>query len=117
MEERRRNKRLELKVSIQLERINEGDITTIKYVNVNVQDISKSGIGFHCSQALEIGTLYNTKLKIWTNEVIRTIVKIVRCERLDDVYEYGGQFVGMNDADESKIGIYQLVNETYYKSE
>lgn len=117
MEERRRNKRLDLKVTIQLERIDEGEIVTIKYATVDVQDISKSGIGFRCSQALEIGGLYETKVKIWTNETIRTIVKIIRCERLENAFEYGGLFVGMNDADELKIGIYQMVQEKEEREE
>ena len=111
MEERRRNKRLDLKVTIQLDRLDEGEITTIKYATVDVQDISKSGIGFRSFQALEIGGLYKTKVKIWTNETIRTIVKIVRCQRVEDLFEYGCQFVGMNEADELKIGIYQMVQE------
>ena len=111
MEERRRNRRLDLKVTIQLERVEDGEIITIKYATVDVQDISKSGIGFCSSQILEIGEMYKTKVKIWTNETIRTIVKIVRCEKSENVFEYGAQFVGMNDADELKIGIYEMINE------
>ena len=46
MEEKRKHKRLDLDVSVQLERLDEDGVTTLKYVHVDVTDISRSGIGF-----------------------------------------------------------------------
>ena len=48
MEEKRKNKRLDLDVNVQLERLDEDGVTTLKFVHVDVTDISKSGIGFDC---------------------------------------------------------------------
>ena len=48
MEEKRKNKRLDLDVNVQLERLDEAGVTTLKFVHVDVTDISKSGIGFDC---------------------------------------------------------------------
>lgn len=111
MEERRRSKRLDLDVSLQMERLDEGDMTTFKYAHVDVRDISKTGIGFDSKQALEMGSLYNTRIQIWTKEVIEAIVKVVRQEKTENGYIYGCQFVGMTDTDALKIEIYQMFNE------
>mgnify|MGYP002765481226 CR=1 FL=1 len=45
MEEKRKNKRLDLDVNVQLERLDEDGVTTLKFVRVDVTDISKSGTG------------------------------------------------------------------------
>lgn len=112
MEERRRSKRLELDVTLELERLDDPDgITTLKYVHVKTIDLSKTGIGFLAQQKLEVGSFYNTKLEIWTKEIIDSIVKIVRCDEKEDGYHYGGIFVGMTDTDALKIAIYQMVND------
>ncbi len=43
MDERRKHKRLDLDVSVQLERLDQDDITTLKFIHVVVTDISRSG--------------------------------------------------------------------------
>ena len=111
-EERRRNKRLDLDVTLELERLDKGGVTTLKYVHVEVDDLSKSGIGFHCGRELEIGSIYNTRMEIWTKEVIHSVVKIIRCNQTEEGdYRYGGVFIGMTDTDALKISIYQMLND------
>ena len=66
MEEKRKHKRLELDVNVQLERLDEDDVTTLKYVHVDVTDITRSGLGFRCAKELAIGSYYDTKIQIWT---------------------------------------------------
>ena len=63
MEEKRKNKRLDLDVNVQLERLDEDGVTTLKFVHVDVTDISKSGIGFDCKKKLEINTYYDAKIQ------------------------------------------------------
>ena len=46
MEEKRKHKRLDLDVEIQLERLDEEGVTTLKYVHVDITDISRSGVGY-----------------------------------------------------------------------
>lgn len=111
MEERRRSRRLPLDVALELERIDNQGITTLKYVHIAVHDLSKAGLGFHAQQELEVDSFYNVKLEIWTKEVINSIIKIVRCKQHDDYFEYGAQFVGMTEADALKIQIYQMLDE------
>ena len=111
MQEKRNSKRLDLDVSIELERLDEDGITTLKYTHVNVVDLSKSGIGFISKQELEIGTYYDTKIQIWTKEVVDAVIEIVRCEEKDGYYRYGCVFIGMTDTDALKIDIYQIFND------
>lgn len=112
MEEKRRHKRLELDMNVQLERLDEEDVTTLKYVHVDVTDMSRSGIGFNCKKELDIGTYYDTRIQIWTKEVIECVVEIVRREAdSDGGYHYGAVFIGLLDTDALKIDIYQLFND------
>ncbi|MEG0804991.1 MAG: PilZ domain-containing protein [Lachnospiraceae bacterium] len=112
MEERRRHKRLDLDVAVQLERLDVDGVTTLKYIHVETNDLSKSGLGFVTGQELELGSYYDTKLQIWTKETIDAVIEIVRREQLPDgSYHYGGMFIGMTETDSLKIEIYQIFNE------
>lgn len=112
MEEKRKHKRLDLDVSIQLEKLEQGGVTTLKLIHVDVTDISRSGLGFLSDRELEIGSYYDTKIQIWTKEVINAVVEIVRCEhRPDGRIKYGCTFVGMTDTEALKIDIYQIFND------
>ena len=112
MDEKRRNKRLDLDVSVQLERLDEAGVTTLKYIHVDVTDISRSGLGFKAQKELEIGTYYDTKIQIWTKEVVDAVVEIVRRDQQEDgIYKYGCVFIGMTDVDALKIEIYQIFND------
>ena len=111
MEEKRKHKRLDLDVSIQLERLDEEGVTTLKYIHVDVTDISRSGIGFTATQELETGTYYDTKIQIWTKEVVDAVIEIVRRKDEEGAYQYGAVFIGMTDTDALKIDIYQIFND------
>lgn len=109
MEEKRKAKRLDLDVAIELSRIDGDDgITTVKLARVDVVDLSRSGIGFFSKQELEIDSFYNTKIQIWTKDIIEAIIKIVRCKEENGGYHYGAIFVGMIDKDALKIDVYQM---------
>jgi D-mannonate dehydratase len=111
MEEKRKHKRLDLDVNVQLERLDQAGITTVKYIHVDVTDLSRSGIGFKSQQLLEIGTYYDAKIQIWTKEVIDIVIQVVRRVDKDGGYQYGGSFIGMTETDALKIDIYQIFNE------
>lgn len=57
MEERRKHKRLDLEVMVELERLDEESVTTLKYVHVEVTDISRSGLGFKSKEILRLGAI------------------------------------------------------------
>ncbi len=112
LDEKRNSRRLDLDVTVELERIDDTDgVTTLKLVHVDITDLSKSGIGFVSKAKLDLGSYYNTKLQIWTKESIEAVIEIVRCEEIDDGYHYGAKFIGMIESDALKIDIYQLFYE------
>lgn len=110
-EERRKYKRLDLDVKIQLQCVSEGEITTEKYLHVDVVNASEGGIAFKTNYELKVGTCYDTKLVIWTKEELQTVIKIIRMTEKDDHYEYGCIFVGMGSSDALKIQIYQMIHD------
>ncbi len=112
LDEKRRDRRLDLDVTLELSRVDEADgVTTVKLLHVDVTDLSHGGIGFVANQELQVGSIYNTKLQIWTKEVIDAFIKIARCDKTADGYSYGATFVGMIESDALKIDIYQIIYE------
>ncbi len=110
MEEKRKNKRLDIDVKVEIERLDEENITTVKYMEVEVTNISKTGLAFRVPDIeFEVGACFDAKIQIWTKETIDSVFKVVRVNKLEDgMYEYGCIFVGMTDTDALKIEIYQL---------
>lgn len=108
MEERRRSIRTELQAELLMNRL--GTQTEEKVI-IQICDLSKRGIGFICEGQLEMGAVYECDLTIWTKEVIQVFVEIVRGEKLENGFRYGGSFVGMNDLDAYRIQVYQTVEE------
>ncbi|MCR5753699.1 MAG: PilZ domain-containing protein, partial [Acetatifactor sp.] len=78
---------------------------------IDIVDVSKSGIGFHCDKVLSIGEVYESYLTIWTKEVIHAFLQIVRIEMVEGGYNYGASFVGMPELDAYRIEVYQKFNE------
>ena len=112
MDEKRNSRRLDLDVTVELERIDDTQgVTTLKLVHVDITDLSKSGIGFVAKPKLELGSFYNTKLQIWTKETIEAVIEIVRCDEVDGQYHYGAKFIDMIESDALKIDIYQIFYE------
>ncbi len=112
VEERRKTKRLTLESSLVMKRL---DGAGEEEVCINVIDISKRGIGFTCEEPLQIGAVYESRLTIWTKEMISAFVEIVRIEMAEDTFIYGGIFVGMPEIDACRIAIYDVVH-TYVDS-
>lgn len=108
MEERRHSVRTELSAELVIKRIDEKDG---EHVTISVTDLSKTGIGFTCDRELERDAVYDCNLTIWTKEVLRVFVRIVRIDRHEDTIHYGGHFVGMMEQDAWRIGVYQTFEE------
>ena len=61
MEERRRARRMRLESTITVRRIDSG---IDEEVTIEIKDISKSGIGFFCTEILEVGSIYQSSIII-----------------------------------------------------
>lgn len=108
MEERRKSKRTQLQSKIVVKRLDGG---TQEELDIDIVDVSKSGIGFLCNTPLTIGAVYEAYLTIWTKEVLHAILEIVRIEKKENTISYGAIFVGMPELDAARIEVYQTVEE------
>ena len=108
MEERRRSKRTELNSRLMIKRL---DSQEDQEVIIDITDVSKTGVGFVCTEALSIGNVYESYLTIWTKEVIHAFLRIVRIEMIDGNFHYGAVFIGMPEMDAARIEVYQTVND------
>ncbi len=110
MNEKRKSKRLDLESRLIIKKLGEND--SGQEVAIEVSDVSKTGIGFVCTVPLEIGAVYEAYLTIWTKEVIHAFIEIVRIVKEDnDLFRYGGIFIGMPEMDSQRIDIYEKFND------
>lgn len=108
MEERRKNRRIELIAKLLIKRMDQG--VESREVDIEVTDVSKTGIGFICSEQLAIGAVYESYLTIWTKEVLHAFLEIVRMvDKADGTHEYGAIFIGMSEMDMSRIATYDTI--------
>ena len=102
MEERRRSKRTEMSSTLMVKRLDQGDM---QEVSIDIVDVSPNGVGFLCKE------VYESKLRIWTHEVLHAFLQIVRIEMKGDSYTYGAVFIGMSESDAARIRVYQTIND------
>lgn len=108
MEERRKNRRMELSAKLLIKRLDSEEPP--REVNIDVSDVSKTGVGFICSEPLEIGAVYEMFLTLWTKEVLHSFLQIVRIEmKGEKQYSYGAIFIGMSEAEASRIETYSTI--------
>ncbi|MBR5361286.1 MAG: PilZ domain-containing protein [Lachnospiraceae bacterium] len=106
--EKRKAERTELESKLIIKQLN-GDGSGAREVAIEITDVSKAGVGFVCTEKLEIGAVYEGYLTIWTAETIHSFMEIVRIVKKGDAFEYGAIFIGMPDMETKRIEIYQTV--------
>lgn len=107
MEERRKNRRMELDSKLLIKSLNDNP----QEVAIEVTDVSKTGIGFICDTPLTIGTVYEAYLTIWMKERLHIFLEIIRMDKLDENrYNYGAIFIGMPEMDSKRIETYDTMN-------
>ena len=108
MEDRRRSKRLELTGEILIKELG---TSAVESCDIHISDCSSAGIGFTTDKQLTIGDIYEANLTIWTRETLPVFIQIVRADKTDDTYRYGGSFIGMPEDVKKRIDVYELVED------
>lgn len=109
MEEKRRDRRMSLSAKLLIKNMTDATGKE-EEVRIEVLDVSKTGVGFICDIPLEIGAVYETRLKIWTDEVIHAFLKVVRIEQTkEERYVCGTIFIGLSEIDAKRIEVYDLL--------
>lgn len=107
MEERRKNRRMELTSKLLIKNLSG---SAEEEVTIEITDVSKTGVGFICDSPLNIGTVYEAFLTIWMKETIHAFLEIVRIEKLEDnKYSYGAIFIGMAEMDKKRIEVFDTM--------
>jgi hypothetical protein len=114
MEEKRRHKRLELSGEILIKEIG-GDMDA-ELAQIEITDCSRDGIGFITEKALTIGSIYQAKLTLWNKDRIDVFIQVVRASKEEEAFQYGGIFIGMPDADQMRIQVYETVSDELAKN-
>ncbi len=108
MEDRRRNKRLELTGEIAIKELGTNEVHNCE---IHITDASSSGLGFSSDQQLTIGDNYEAKITIWTKETLHVVIQIVRASKEANNFHYGSLFVGMPDDVKKRIEVYEIVED------
>ncbi len=108
MEERRRGKRLELSGELVLKELG---AASGESVEITITDASTMGIGFSTHKQLTIGDNYEANLVLWNKEKIHVFIQVVRAVQEDDLYHYGGLFIGMPEDVKMRIQVYETVED------
>ena len=98
MEDRRHSRRIKVTLNLVVSSLFIQDNEGISIESpIVVKDISRTGLGFVSKSILPLNYYFNASLNIGDeSSVLYSVVKIVRCEALEnDVYSYGCEFVGM----------------------
>ena len=99
MNEKRHSKRLPIDLILEISSIFNQDNVEVNDIHapIEVNNVSKGGIGFLTKSVLPLDYYFNAKLTLGDEDsVLYTVVKIVRSEPVGKtVYSYGCEFVGL----------------------
>ena len=108
MQEKRNSRRMSLSARLLIKNMH--DTSEKEEVEIEVLDVSKTGVGFICDAPLEIGAVYEALLKIWNDDVIHAFLKVVRIEQTqDEKYICGTIFIGLPEMNAARIEVYELM--------
>lgn len=69
----------------------------------DILNISRGGVGFLSRKRLEVGSYYDTRISLFSREMIDAVLEIVHVEEQEKGYYYGGEFIGISDSDAVKM--------------
>lgn len=99
MEEHRRSKRVPIKMELEVSSLFKQDNVKVEKLHapIEVQDVSRAGIGFKTASILPIGYYFNARLEFpGEDENLNCVVKIIRHSTTEDALNfYGCEFVGL----------------------
>ena len=113
--EKRRAKRADVNAVISINRLDNGEYSHYKdskKINVNIIDVSETGISFSTQEPIEINSYYNTDLDFDGCARIKAVVQIVRKDDSNpNNIIYGGRFIGISTEDQFKLSVFRIVSE------
>lgn len=109
-QDRRRHKRLPIELNLEINHMFRQGNEVVDHMDAKIEviNISKSGVGFISEAVLPLDFFFNARISLSKDEFIFTVVRIVRKnKKIDDTYEYGAEFVGLDSVLADKIDLYE----------
>jgi hypothetical protein len=109
MYDRRRHKRLPFKMSLEINMLFKQDNEIINNISeeIEIVNISKTGLGFYCKDDLPIGYYFNAKIELDNTDFFYCVIKIIRKEKAEDSILFGCEFVGLAEFLSRKVDGYE----------
>lgn len=98
--DKRRARRLPIKLDLTISDLFRQDNVkaNIEEADIEVFDVSTRGIGFKSTSILPLNFYFNAKIVLGEpDNLVYTVVKIVRIQKEEDGFIYGCEFVGLPD--------------------
>lgn len=99
MEERRKFKRLPLKLELKISSLFKQNYECIPDINesIKIKDISKTGVGFTCLHELPLNFYFDAKIQLTPDKYFFAVLKIIRIDKIPEGFTVGCEFVGLAD--------------------
>lgn len=110
MYDRRKSKRLPIKLNLTITSLFKQDNLKISGLNEDIEviNISKSGIGFKCKQELPTDYYFDANIELTGGKHFFCVLRIVRIEKQEEDYYVGCEFVGLADILTKSVDDYEL---------
>ncbi|MDY2790209.1 MAG: PilZ domain-containing protein [Lachnospiraceae bacterium] len=96
--DKRKAKRLPIKLDLTISDLfcQDNVKASIEEADIEVFDVSTRGIGFYSTSVLPLNFYFNAKIILGEpDNLVYTVVKIVRIQKLENTFVYGCEFVGL----------------------
>lgn len=110
VKERRRDKRLPIELTLEVDEIFKQDNVVIGNLgaSISVYNISRSGIGFISEAELPVGYYFRGTINFNNGDFFRVVIRIVRVQEADgNLKSYGAEFVGLAPFLADKVDRYE----------
>jgi c-di-GMP-binding flagellar brake protein YcgR len=116
MEERRRHKRLPIFLELEINQLFKQDNEIISDLEeeIEVINISKTGIGFLSKAKFPLGYYFNAKIEFDKTQYFYCVLKIIRKDENESGTLYGCEFVGLAEFLSRKVDDYEKLLEAEY---
>ncbi|PKM50145.1 MAG: PilZ domain-containing protein [Firmicutes bacterium HGW-Firmicutes-7] len=113
MEERRKHKRLPIFLQLEINKLFKQDNEIIENLeeDIEVINISKTGIGFLSKAQFPMEYYFNAKIEFDKTQFFYCVLKIIRKEEVEDAIFYGCEFVGLAEFLSKKVDEYEAILE------
>lgn len=97
MDERRKQKRLPITMSLEILNLYKQDHELISDIHapIEVVNISQTGIGFRSKSILPVGYYFNASINLGSEDTLHSVIRIIRSQPDGETTYYGCEFVGV----------------------